>query len=178
MPQGISTDLLIALLLGLNHLFSPPPPLAGTASLSSRPLGRPDQPSTFPSTAGTGSLTPLAFGTPLRLSRPEQTAPPLSNPPWESEVPEVAKSQDLTKSWISENMAAGFAFMKLMEGCWTPAAPTILEGVAGSWRQGVPSPVGRLPNYRGADRSALTSPAWVGADAAVSSGQPSVRRRL
>ena len=35
------------------------------------------------------------------------------------EVPEVARSQDLTKSWTSENLAAGSALMKLVDGRWT-----------------------------------------------------------
>ncbi|KAJ8429993.1 hypothetical protein Cgig2_033918 [Carnegiea gigantea] len=76
----------------------------------------------------------------------------------ESEVPEVAKSQDLTKPWASENLAVGSTLMKL--------------------RLGVRSPVDRLLNYRGADRPAPACPAWVGADAAVSSGLPSIRWRL
>ncbi|KAJ8423211.1 hypothetical protein Cgig2_006764 [Carnegiea gigantea] len=38
----------------------------------------------------------------------------------ESEVPKVTKSQDLTKSWTSENLIAGSALMKLVDGCWTP----------------------------------------------------------
>ncbi|KAJ8441485.1 hypothetical protein Cgig2_011162 [Carnegiea gigantea] len=35
-----------------------------------------------------------------------------------SEVPEVAKSQDLTKSWTSENLAEGSALMKLVDDRW------------------------------------------------------------
>ncbi|KAJ8432898.1 LOW QUALITY PROTEIN: hypothetical protein Cgig2_014485 [Carnegiea gigantea] len=47
-----------------------------------------------------------------------------------------------------------------------------------SWELGLRSPIDRLPECRGADRSAPASPAWVGADAAVSSGWPSVHWHL
>ncbi|KAJ8427427.1 hypothetical protein Cgig2_019039 [Carnegiea gigantea] len=36
----------------------------------------------------------------------------------ESEAPEVTRSQDLTKSWTSESLAAGSALMKLVDGRW------------------------------------------------------------
>ncbi|KAJ8433874.1 hypothetical protein Cgig2_021257 [Carnegiea gigantea] len=94
------------------------PPLAGAPSLSSRPLGHPDQPLAFPSATGTGSLVPPTFGTPPQLSPPERTLQPLSPPPREFEVPDVAKSQDLTNSWTSENLVANFILMKLVDGCW------------------------------------------------------------
>ncbi|KAJ8430630.1 hypothetical protein Cgig2_008310 [Carnegiea gigantea] len=35
-----------------------------------------------------------------------------------SEAPGVTKSQDLTKSWTSESLAAGSALMKLVDGRW------------------------------------------------------------
>ncbi|KAJ8429458.1 hypothetical protein Cgig2_015310 [Carnegiea gigantea] len=35
-----------------------------------------------------------------------------------SEVPEAAKSQDLIKSWMSENLATGSALIKLVDGRW------------------------------------------------------------
>ena len=54
-----------------------------------------------------------------------------------SEALGVTKSQDLTKSWTSESLAAGSALIKSVDG-WvigeeppaaSEAAPTILEGV-------------------------------------------------
>ncbi|KAJ8452456.1 LOW QUALITY PROTEIN: hypothetical protein Cgig2_000045 [Carnegiea gigantea] len=67
-----------------------------------------------------------------------------------SEVPEVAKSQDLTR--ISETLTAGSALMKLF--------------ALGDRGQSLAD---RLPECRGLDWSTPASPAWVGADAAVSS---------
>ena len=48
-----------------------------------------------------------------------------------AEVPEVAKSQDLTKSWISENLATGLALIKLVDGRWALGGepPTVGEVV-------------------------------------------------
>ncbi|KAJ8428637.1 LOW QUALITY PROTEIN: hypothetical protein Cgig2_017136 [Carnegiea gigantea] len=141
-PHGIGTALLIAVLLGLSHLFSARSRfslglcerLFYALSLYSRPLGCPDQPSAFPSTAGTGLLAPLPFGTPQRLSPPERMPRPLSPPP-------------------RENLAAGSALMKLVDGRWGARRRTGdslrsssngLRGAACSWRPGMRSPVERL----------------------------------
>ncbi|KAJ8431004.1 LOW QUALITY PROTEIN: hypothetical protein Cgig2_025686 [Carnegiea gigantea] len=76
----------------------------------------------------------------------------------ESKVPNVAKSQDLTKFWISENLATLSAVIKLSLGALGRTA----DGLRSSSH----------------DRPAPASPAWVGADTAISSGRPSVRWRL
>ncbi|KAJ8420566.1 hypothetical protein Cgig2_011054 [Carnegiea gigantea] len=59
----------------------------------------------------------------------------------ESEVLEAAKSQDLTKSWTRESLAAGSALMKLVDGRCVlggepirGTAPAVLEGKVCSWK--------------------------------------------
>ncbi|KAJ8446501.1 LOW QUALITY PROTEIN: hypothetical protein Cgig2_027463 [Carnegiea gigantea] len=97
-----------------------------------------------------------------------------------SEVPKVVKSQDLTKSWISESLATGSALIKV-DGRWAlggelltayEVIPTVLEGAVCSWGLRVWSLADRLPECQGVDCSAPASPAWVRADAAVSSRRP------
>ncbi|KAJ8445590.1 LOW QUALITY PROTEIN: hypothetical protein Cgig2_018531 [Carnegiea gigantea] len=129
------------------------PPLAGG------PLGRPDQPSAFPSAASTRSLAPPAFGTPLRLSPHEQMPQPLSPLP-RIRLNEISGRPLDTRRRTTDGLRGSSHDLR-----------------GGGW-PGVRSPVDRLPDYCGADHPAPTSPAWVGVDAAVSSGRPSVRCRL
>ncbi|KAJ8428789.1 hypothetical protein Cgig2_009974 [Carnegiea gigantea] len=83
-PQGIGIVVLTALLLGLSHPFSP------CSAFS------------FSNATSIGSPAPPAFGTPSQLSPPQANASAIVTSSsvilGESKVPEVAKSQDLTKS--------------------------------------------------------------------------------
>ncbi|KAJ8446925.1 hypothetical protein Cgig2_016467 [Carnegiea gigantea] len=118
-PQGIGTTLLIAMLFGLSHPFSP----RGRFS-----LGRCKH--LFPA--------PLVLG--RQPLQPSVTLVALT--------PQANASAIITSSLVI---------------------------LGESKRPGARSPIDRLPDCRGADRSAPTSPAWVGADAAISSGRPSIR---
>ncbi|KAJ8422439.1 hypothetical protein Cgig2_019156 [Carnegiea gigantea] len=148
------------------------PPLAGAASLSSQLLGHLNQPSTFPSPSA------LCRGS-HRLSERFGHCHLFLGDPREFEVAEVTKSHDLVKSWISENWAVAYDLMKVVDGCWAlRGEPPTAQEAATMGRLGVRPPVDQLPDGRGADRPAPASPAWVGADVAVSSGRPSIRWRL
>ncbi|KAJ8432307.1 LOW QUALITY PROTEIN: hypothetical protein Cgig2_019236 [Carnegiea gigantea] len=95
------------------------PPLASAGSPSFRLLGHPDQPLAFPNEAGTDPSN-LRHSAAVLTPRANTSAVATSSSVTigGSEVPGVAKSQDLTKSWRSENLATESALMKLVEGCW------------------------------------------------------------
>ncbi|KAJ8438791.1 hypothetical protein Cgig2_023825 [Carnegiea gigantea] len=95
-PQGIGKALLIALLPGLSHHFGPAPLAPGRQSPQLR--------------HSTTALTPRANAYAIVTS----SSVILGG----SKVPEVTKSQDLTKSWISENLTTGSALIKLVDGRW------------------------------------------------------------
>ncbi|KAJ8431188.1 hypothetical protein Cgig2_010220 [Carnegiea gigantea] len=118
------------------------PPLAGAASISSWPFEHPDQPSAFPSAAGSESLAPPAVGTPLQLSPPERMPQLLIR------LDEIGGRPLDTGGRTADGLRGSSHSLK--------GGGLFLE--AG--------------DCRGADRSTPTSPAWVEADAAVSSGGP------
>ncbi|KAJ8432236.1 hypothetical protein Cgig2_007637 [Carnegiea gigantea] len=95
-PHGVGTTLLIALLLGLSHPFSP----HGRFSLG---LCNPSSLRRYDA-----ALTPRANASAIATSSSEILG--------ESEVLKDIKFQDLTKSLTSENLAAGSALMKLVDG--------------------------------------------------------------
>ncbi|KAJ8423699.1 hypothetical protein Cgig2_003383 [Carnegiea gigantea] len=136
--------------------FQPRRPLHPWPVLSFRPLGRPDQPSTFPSAAGTGSLAPPAFGTPPRLSTPERTPRLLSPPPRRSICLDEIGGRLLNTHGRAADSLRGSSHGLRGGGLFLEVE-------------------GAIPDYRGANCSTPTSPAWIGADAAVSSGRTSVR---
>ncbi|KAJ8428287.1 LOW QUALITY PROTEIN: hypothetical protein Cgig2_027419 [Carnegiea gigantea] len=133
------------------------PPPAGAAGLFSRPLERLRRwyqvanPSSIRHSVA--ALTPRANASAIVIS----SSVILGG----SEVPETAKSQDLTKSltnsWMSENLAVGSAMMKLVDGCWVlMGEPVPRGGLVGSH---VPS-MGRGRRH-GLIRAALDSLALV-----------------
>ncbi|KAJ8429209.1 hypothetical protein Cgig2_012337 [Carnegiea gigantea] len=128
------------------------PPLAGATSLSSRPLGRLDYPSAFPSAAGTGSIALPAFGTPPRLSPPKLTLRPLSPPP-RIRLDEIGGWPLGARGRTADSLRSSSHSLR--------GGP------------GVRSLADRLPDCRGADHPTPASPTWVGADATITPNQGS-----
>ncbi|KAJ8436309.1 LOW QUALITY PROTEIN: hypothetical protein Cgig2_005233 [Carnegiea gigantea] len=103
-------------------------PLTGAASSFCRLHGRSDQPSAFPNTAGVDSH-PRANASAVATSSSVTVGG--------SEASGVTKSQDLTRSWASENLAAESALMKLVDGHWGATAGSLGSGTYGFGRGGL-----------------------------------------
>ncbi|KAJ8431110.1 LOW QUALITY PROTEIN: hypothetical protein Cgig2_015678 [Carnegiea gigantea] len=123
------------------------PPPVGAAGLSSRPLRHLVPPSTFPTTAGTGSPVPLAFSAPPRPLPPERTLRP-----WSS----LHRLDEVCGRLLGKHGSTTSSLSNRPHGLWCGD---------------------RLPDEcrGGLDWSSLVSPGWVGVDVVASSGRLLVR---
>ncbi|KAJ8422956.1 hypothetical protein Cgig2_031578 [Carnegiea gigantea] len=177
-PKGVRAALLVALLLGLDRTshgllqLTLQPFLLGLTGLKRR-WYRETSPSSHRHAAT--AFTPRAKTSTIAIS----SSVTLGG----SKAPGAAKFQDLTMSWTRESLTPESALMKLAEGCGASGeAPlaarvttrAVFEGVRCYCLAAVRSPDDQLPDWRGANRSALASPTCNGAKATASPGCPSV----